>query len=97
MLVNDLFLEVTRALNYMCDVVRKHLLPTFRVREGAVLVELDVGFDPHTGRLRPEYRNSERIATPYPGIEEFKTVRCSRDFFVYPDEDFTRRLTGAVT
>lgn len=87
-LVNDLFFELTRALNYICDLVRKNLLSTFRLRDGAVLVERgSVGFDLHTERLRPEYRNGERIAIPYPGIEEFKTVRYSRDFFVHPDED----------
>lgn len=48
-LANDLFLELTRALNYICDLVRKRLLQTFRVREGAVIVERDsVGFDLHT-------------------------------------------------
>jgi hypothetical protein len=86
-LVNDLFLELTRALNYICDFVRQHLIPMFRVREGALLVERDsVGFDLHTERLRPEYRNQERIAMPYSGLEQFKQLRYSRDFYVHPYE-----------
>lgn len=89
-LVEDLFLELTRALNFCFDFVRRYVLPSFRLREGAVLVERGpVGFDMHVERLRPEYRAAERTQQPYPGLEAFRDVRRTRDFYIHPDdEDF---------
>jgi len=87
-LVEDLFFELTRALNYICDLVRKDLIPSFRVREGAVLVERDsVGFGMRIEHTRPEYRGDQRTSHPYPGLEAFKRERYSRDFYVrtHPD------------
>jgi len=87
-LVEDLFLELTRALNYICDLVRKHVIPSFRLREGAVLVERDnVGFGMRIEHLRPEYRGDQRAAHPYPGLEVFKKERYKRDFFVNTKPD----------
>jgi hypothetical protein len=87
-LVQDLFFELTRALNYVCDLVRKNLIPSFRAREGAVLVGRGpVGFDMHVEHTRPEYRGEERTSRPYPGLEAFKTDRYSRDFYVNVDAD----------
>jgi hypothetical protein len=86
-LVEDLFLELTRALNYISDAVRQTLLPSFRLHKGAVLVERGpVGFDMHIERLRPEYRSGERTARPYPGLDAFRTVRRTRDFCIRADD-----------
>ena len=87
--MQDLFFELTRALNYVCDLVRKNLIPSFRAREGAVLVGRGpVGFDMHVEHTRPEYRGEERTSRPYPGLEAFKTQRYSRDFYVDPDPNW---------
>jgi hypothetical protein len=88
-LVQDLFFELTRALNYICDLVRNNLMPGFRVREGTVIVGRGpVGFDMHVEHTRPEYRGDERTSRPYPGLEAFKTDRYSRDFYVNVDADW---------
>ena len=87
-LVEDLFFELTRSLNYICDLVRKNVIPSFPVREGAVLVERDhVGFDMRIEHTRPEYRGDQRTLHPYPGLDAFKKERYSRDFYVrtHPD------------
>lgn len=78
-LVQDLMLELTRAANYICDKIRKNVLPTYRVAEGLILAEsgphMDLRF--HTYRL--EYRGDEREEIPYPGLERFKQIRETRD------------------
>ena len=77
-LVQDLMVELTRAVNYVCDEVRRHLLPAFRVAEGLVLLEGGPysSFEFKTYRL--EYSASERTGVPYPGLGAFKTARFSR-------------------
>ena len=81
-LVQDLFFELTRALNYICDLVRTNLSPSFRANEGAVLVERGpVGFN-RIEYSRPEYRGAERTARPYPGLAAFENQRYTRDCYV---------------
>jgi len=79
-LVEDLVLELTRAANYVCDNVRRFLLPSFRVSEGLLLVTYGPCMDLSFKTVRTEYRGQERILQPYPGLERFKEVRTSRDF-----------------
>jgi hypothetical protein len=38
-LVNDLFFELTRAANYVCDRVRETIFDGYRIADGALLVE----------------------------------------------------------
>ena len=78
-LVYDLMCELTRAANLVCDKVREHISPSFRLREGALLVMSG----PHEcfewTQYRLEYAEHERTERPYPGIEEFKAHRENRD------------------
>jgi hypothetical protein len=75
-LVNDLFFELTRAANYICDRVRQSIFDGYRLKEGALLIERhNVGFELKTVRIRVEYRGDERTEVPYPGLDEFKKVR----------------------
>lgn len=86
-LVCDLFLELTRAANYVCDYVRECLFRGFRLQEGALLVVRDSGgFELKTEYLRPEYRGDERIEKPYPGLKGFLKARYTRDVFINPNE-----------
>jgi hypothetical protein len=96
-LVSDLFFELTRAANFVCDRVRETIFPGYRLKEGVVLIERhSVGWGLKTIRARVEYRGEERIARPYPGLKEFKTIRYSRDYALDPsglqkpgsDEDY---------
>lgn len=85
-LVCDLFFELTRAGNYVCDRVRECLFPSYRVKEGVLLVERNnVGFELATTVSRVEYRGKERTKTPYPGVVKFKKIRYSRDFAISPN------------
>jgi hypothetical protein len=78
-LVEDLTLELTRALNYLFDQVRKYLFPPFRITEGVLLIEVGPFMDFSWRTYRVEYRGEERKDKPYPGWKKFLTVRHSRD------------------
>lgn len=81
-LVEDLMLELTRAANYVCDMVRKSLFPTFRLKEGVILVERGPFMNLMFRIYRPEYHGGERTSRPYPGLKEFKTIRQNRDVHI---------------
>ena len=86
-LVSDLFFELTRAANLICDKVRETIFRGYRLKEGAVLIERhSVGYELKTVRARLEYRGDERITHPYPGLKEFKTIRNSRDYALDPND-----------
>lgn len=78
-LVKDLMLELTRAANYICDRVREHVFPTYRLREGVILVASGPYADADYAFHRVEYRGDERMMYPYPGLDQFKTDRKERD------------------
>jgi hypothetical protein len=78
-LVEDLALELTRAANYICDLVRRHLDPAFRLSEGVLVLDSGPYMDLTFHSFRPEYVGEERKSTPYPGLKEFKELRATRD------------------
>jgi hypothetical protein len=80
-LVDDLFLELTRAVNYIGDQVRHFISRLFRLQEGLVLVETGTCEDLSIRRYRVEYHGTERVLYPYPGLDQFKRVRKTRDVF----------------
>jgi hypothetical protein len=79
-LVEDLFLELTRAANYVCDKVREELLPSYRVKEGVLLVTSGPHMDLSNRTYRVEYGEKERTRRPYRGLGEFKLDRFTRDY-----------------
>ena len=87
-LVNDLFFELTRAANYICDKVRQTIFNSCRLKEGALLIELhNIGFELKTVHIKVEYGGEERTERPYPGLKEFKKVRYStRDYALDPND-----------
>jgi len=82
-LVDDLMLELTRAANFICEEVRAHILPTFRLEEGIVMVESGPHLPDANWRTFAVHYTSKEKATqplPYPGLEAFKKdVRFTRD------------------
>lgn len=83
----DLFFELTRAANYICDRVRETIFPGYRLKEGVLLIQRhSVGFQMKTVHARVEYKADERTDVPYPGLDEFKTIRYSRDYALDPGE-----------
>lgn len=80
-LVVDLMFELTRAANYLCAEVREHVDGQFRLREGALRMVVNWGGSEHY--VRPEYREDE-LNDLYPGLDEFCTMRESRDLHCQP-------------
>ncbi len=78
-LVQDLMLELTRAGNYIIDKVREYLFPSYRIREGMLIVESGPYADMSFARLRVEYKDTERTLQPYPGLLGFLDIRSKRD------------------
>ena len=77
-LIHDLTFELTRSANYVCDQIRQHVSPTYRIDSGRLLVSrADIrGYTYCT-----EYQGVERTATPYAGLEKFMIERANRDFW----------------
>jgi hypothetical protein len=86
-LVEDLILELTRSANYICDKVRQFIDPSFRIQEGMLIVTSGPYMDMKWHSHRVEYRNAERIDTPYQGLKQFKKDRVQRDFNFGAGED----------
>jgi hypothetical protein len=86
-LVCDLFFELTRAANYICDRVRETIYPGYRLKKGVLLIQRhSVGFQMKTVHARIEYRDTERTEVPYPGLDEFKKIRYTRDYALNPED-----------
>lgn len=66
-LVKNLVYEMTRSANRMCDLLRKHVDPSYRFADGKLTSYDDC----------PEYRDGEQ----YPGLEEFEKIYKSRDVY----------------
>ncbi len=78
-LVQDLMLELTRAANYICERVRQFVDPTFRIKEGIILVVTGPTSTMSFELLRTRYYDNERTLRPYPGLDQFKIARKNRD------------------
>lgn len=78
-LIEDLVLELTRAGNLVCDMIRRYLLQGFMIEEGRLMIT----YGPVQGLTyvtnKVEYKSNERSPHPYPGLEKFKDVRDTRD------------------
>ncbi len=74
-LVEDLVLELTRAGNHTCDMVRAALSSAFRLEEGVLLVTSGPHLDLSFKTRRVEYHDEERV---YPGLGEFMKIRETR-------------------
>jgi hypothetical protein len=80
-LVEDLTLELTRAANYVCDMIREELIRGYRMREGVLLVQAGPFMDFSWKTYRVEYRGTERTLRPYPGLKSFEETRFTRDIW----------------
>ena len=76
-LIEDLMLELTRALNYICDYIRAYIFEGFRIEEGVILIMRGDFFS--TKSYRVEYRDTQRIELPYQGLRNFMKDRTTRD------------------
>jgi hypothetical protein len=72
-LVEDLVVELTRAGNFICEMVRKFLISNYRIQEGLLLITSGPHADFSLHTHREEYRPDERGEYPYRGLEKFRT------------------------
>lgn len=78
-LAADLAIELTRAVNLVCERVREHLWPTYRLDEGYATIGLGLNSSLVFETLRPLYAH-DAPDVPYPGLQAFVTERASRDY-----------------
>lgn len=78
-LAADLAIELTRAVNLVCDRVREHLWPNYRLDEGYATVGLGLTAGLVFETLRPVYP-VDAPARPYPGLSRFVEERADRDY-----------------
>jgi hypothetical protein len=80
-LVQDLMLELTRAANHLCDVIRSMLNSGFMLKEGRLAVmsgpHMDLSY--HQDIVRYSADECEREPIPFPGLTQFLIVRADRD------------------
>lgn len=81
-LVEDLMIELTRAANHICNMVRKYIDKSFRLKEGLITFEIGPFSDMSYRQHRANYSWEElQNKFPYQGLEDFKETRISRDYY----------------
>lgn len=82
-LVCDLMLELTRAANFICDEVRRHVAHNYRLQEGNVIVQRGPDMNLQFAEFVPRYTHDEAAgAMPYPGLDQFYCDRVKRDWSI---------------
>lgn len=92
-LLQDLILEMTRAVNHLFDMVRMYLFPAFRIKEGIVAVNFGYSWGNAWENSRVEYQKNE-VMTLYPGVRKFAEIRAQRNYAIGSgiDEDYFKYL-----
>jgi len=87
-IIEDLHAELTRAAQLVCEKVRKNIDKSYRLKEGLLIIEAGPFMDLSYRQYRVEYSKEEKkIDIPYPGIDQFMSVRFTRDLCCAPKED----------
>lgn len=87
-LLQDLILELTRAANLICTQVRSSFYQSYRLEEGIVLIDTgpsEASMNIKTHKI--EYRDTVSSELPYPGLNDFKNIRFTRDLYFGRPED----------
>jgi len=79
LLVEDLAIEMTRALNYIFELIKATFSPMFRVNEGLLLVEIGPFMDLSYHTVRVEYETNEKELL-YQGLRDFMESRKQRSY-----------------
>ena len=74
-LVQDLMCELTRAGNYLIEQIRYTISPSFRTKEGLLLITTGPGMDFKWTTVRLEYSEKEVELLSYKGLRDFMTSR----------------------
>lgn len=89
-LITDFICELTRATNYIHELVRKYLLSSYRITEGVLLITRGPTMELKDITYRLEYDEAEKMTLPYKGLKDFMQVRETRSvyFGVGVSEDY---------
>lgn len=80
-LVHDLTAELTRAANYIFDMVREYVMPSYRLDEGVLLLTSGPNELFQFTTRKHEYKSEERTSIPYLGLDSFyREQRFYRDY-----------------
>lgn len=81
--VCDLMLELTRAGNLICDEVRRHLIHSYKITEGRLMVQRGPDEQLRWAEFAPRYSPEEaQTVPPYPGLDAFYDQRAERDWTI---------------
>ncbi|WP_375724101.1 hypothetical protein LXN10_00980 [Arcobacter sp. KX21116] len=81
LLVEDLVVELTRATNYICQLVRKHVDSSFRLKEGLSIIEMGPFMDMSWKQYRVQYTKDDLTKKfLYKNLKTFKEDRITRDY-----------------
>ena len=99
-LVQDLLCELTRAANYLIEQIRYSIFPSFRTKEGLLLITTGPGMDMKWTTVRLEFSTKDLESVKYKGLKDFMTSRektyhfgkgISEDYFLI---DRLREIMG---
>lgn len=79
LLLEDLLIEVTRAINYVLTTIRTEINPNFFIDNGLLIIEIGPFLDLSTHIVRPEYTD-ENTSELYPGLRKFMENRNNRNY-----------------
>lgn len=80
-LITDFICELTRACNYIYELVRKYLLHSYRINDGVLLITRGPTMEGKDITYRLEYDENEKQTLPYKGLQNFMELRESRSVF----------------
>ncbi|MCX6173889.1 MAG: hypothetical protein NTZ27_03945 [Ignavibacteriales bacterium] len=80
-LIDDFVCELTKACNYIYELVRKYLLKSYRIKEGVLLITQGPTIEGKDITYRLEYDEVERKTLPYKGLQDFMLLRESRSVY----------------
>lgn len=83
LLVEDLMIELTRASNYICDMIRKYIDSSFRLNEGILIIILGPFkiCDYHQHKVKYSENDLNEDGFFYIDLEDFKQKRVTRDYY----------------
>jgi len=76
-LLQDLLLELSRAVNYIIIQVRLYISPSFRTREGLLLITVGPDSDFSFKTYRAEYKSRDPADIKYKNLRHFMTARAA--------------------
>lgn len=77
-LLADFICELTKACNYIHELVRKFILRSYRIKEGILLITRGPTMELKNITYRLEYDEAEKETLPYKGLLDFMKIRENR-------------------